>query len=99
MKLSRMCKANCAAISPRRLLQMGIITILVLILYDILALTQAVAALVCGINTFTHMTHPNSDTDAKRRALQDRGTFNPRSAEVGNALFARSDFFDPRDLV
>jgi len=47
------------------------------------------------------MTHPNSDTDAhaKRRALQDSGTFNPRSAEVGHALFARSDFFDPRDLV
>lgn len=42
---------------------------------------------------------PDSTAHAKRRALQDSGTFNPRSPEVGHALFARSDFFDPQDLV
>jgi transposase len=41
----------------------------------------------------------NSPAHAKRRALQVSGTFNPRSPEVGHALFARSDFFDPQDLV
>ena len=42
---------------------------------------------------------PDSAAQDKRRALQDSGTFNPRSPAVGHALFARSDFFDPQDLV
>jgi transposase len=41
----------------------------------------------------------DSDAHAKRRALQASGTFNPRSAEVRHPLFARSEFFDPQDLV
>jgi transposase len=53
---------------------------------------------MCGINTFTHMP-TDSDTHSKRRALQDSGTFNPRSAEVPHSLFARSEFFDPKDLL
>jgi hypothetical protein len=38
------------------------------------------------------------DSDAKRRALQASGTFNPGHARVRHALFQHSDFFDPRDL-
>ena len=41
----------------------------------------------------------DSDDHSKRRALQDSHTFNPRSAEVRHSLFARSEFFDPQDLV
>lgn len=77
---------------------MGVHLFLWLAHCGIFALTQVGAALLCGINTFTHMT-PDSTAHAKRRALQDSGTFNPRSPEVGHVLFARSDFFDPQDLV
>jgi transposase len=98
MKLSRMCKDNCAAKPPQRLPQVGIKTLMAHTYCGIFALTQVVATLLCGINTFTHMTS-DSPAPAKRRALQDSGTFNPRSPEVGHALFARSDFFDPQDLV
>ena len=49
-----------------------------------------------GINIFTLM--PPS-ADAKRQALQDTGTFNPRSDQVHHPLFADSEFFDPRDLL
>lgn len=77
---------------------MGVSPFIMLANCGIFALTQGGAALRCGINTFTHMT-PDSTAHAKRRALQDSGTFNPRSPEVGHALFARSDFFDPQDLV
>jgi transposase len=72
--------------------------IIVLVYCGVFALTQVGDALLCGINIFTHMT-PDSAAHDKRRALQDSGTFNPRSPEVGHALFARSDFFDPQDLV
>ena len=53
---------------------------------------------MCGINTFTHMT-TDSAANSKRRALQDSGTFNPRSGRARHSLFARSEFFDPQDLV
>jgi transposase len=39
------------------------------------------------------------DPRSKRQALQATGTFNPRADQVRHALFAQSDFFDPRDLV
>jgi transposase len=39
------------------------------------------------------------DPEAKRRALQASGTFNPRHDRVRHALFQHSDFFDPRDLL
>ena len=51
-----------------------------------------------GINRFTLMP-PTPEPNAKRRALQNTGTFNPRSAQVRHRLFEDSDFFDPRDLV
>lgn len=92
-----MCKDNYTWKPSSCPLQVGTCPIKWLFNSGIFALTQAVGVLVCGINTFTHMT--NSPAHAKRRALQVSGTFNPRSPEVGHALFARSDFFDPQDLV
>jgi transposase len=41
----------------------------------------------------------DSDANSKRRALRDSGTFNLRAGQVRHPLFARSDFFDPQDLV
>jgi transposase len=41
----------------------------------------------------------DSNSRAKRQALQDSGTFNPRADQVRHRLFAQSDFFDPQDLV
>jgi transposase len=62
------------------------------------ALTSYASAADCGINTFTLMPH-NSDPQAKRRALQASGTFNPRYTQVRHELFQKSGFFDPRDLL
>jgi transposase len=42
---------------------------------------------------------PHLDPEAKRRALQASGTFNPRHERVGHPLFQQSDFFDPCDLL
>ncbi len=42
---------------------------------------------------------PSSDSKAKRSALKETGTFNPRAARVRHALFQSSDFFDPDDLL
>jgi transposase len=39
------------------------------------------------------------DPQAKRKALQATGTFNPRSAQVHHPLFQHSSFFDPEDLL
>ena len=39
------------------------------------------------------------DPQAKRKALQATGTFNPRSAQVRHELFAQNEFFDPEDLL
>ena len=39
------------------------------------------------------------DPQAKRKALQATGTFNPRSAHVRHELFAHNEFFDPQDLL
>jgi len=36
---------------------------------------------------------------AKREALRQQGTLNPRPQEVTHALFQHSDFFDPQDLL
>jgi transposase len=52
----------------------------------------------CGINRFTFMP-PTPDPGAKRRSLQNTGTFNPRADQVRHSLFAQSDFFDPEDLL
>ncbi len=37
--------------------------------------------------------------DAKREALQQRGTLNPRPERVTDELFQQSEFFDARDLL
>lgn len=50
-----------------------------------------------GINRFTLM--PTPEPNAKRQSLQNTGTFNPRSEQVRQALFEKSDFFDPRDFL
>ena len=98
MKVSRRGKDNCAVKPSPYQPQVGITTIIALVYCGVFALTPVGDALLCGINLFTHMT-PDSAAHDKRRALQASGTFNPRSHEVGRALFARSDFFDPQDLV
>ncbi len=38
-------------------------------------------------------------SDPKLAALRERRTLNPRPERVTDELFARSDFFDPRDLL
>jgi len=38
-------------------------------------------------------------TDAKVTMLKEYGALNARAQEVTDALFAQSEFFDPRDLV
>ena len=93
-----MCKDNYAVKPSPCQPEVGILSIMVLVYCGVFALTQVGDALRCGINIFTHMT-PDSAAQDKRRALQASGTFNPRSPAVGHALFARSDFFDPQDLV
>ena len=98
MKLSRVCKADYTAKPLRRLIGERFLSRNNGLYCGKYVLTPARSTLTCGINTFTHMT-TDSDAHAKRRALQDSGTFNPRSAEVRHSLFARSGFFDPQDLV
>src|SRR5260370_35721437 len=51
-----------------------------------------------GINVFTLMPY-RPDPQAKRRALQASGTFNPRHDRVRHSLFQQSAFFDPCDLL
>jgi len=43
----------------------------------------------------------SSDTDsqAKRKALRNTGTFNPRAERVRHAVFQHSEFFDAEDLL
>lgn len=65
---------------------------------DIIRLTRGGSIRYSGINTFTLMSSM-PEPNAKRRALQKTGTFNPRSDQVRHALFEESDFFDPRDLL
>lgn len=40
-----------------------------------------------------------ADHQAKRQALHATGSFNPRAAEVKQASFQQSEFFDPEDLL
>ncbi len=42
---------------------------------------------------------PPADPKAKRLALRQTGTFNPRTDRVQHALFHASEFFDPGDLL
>ncbi|MBK5969359.1 MULTISPECIES: helix-turn-helix domain-containing protein [Thiorhodovibrio] len=38
-------------------------------------------------------------SDPKKQRLHEQGVLNPRTHAVTDALFAQSDFFDPRDLL
>ncbi len=62
----------------------------------IFLLTRVPDVRLCGIIELTLM--PN-DPEAKRKALQASGTFNPRAAQVQHPLFQQSSFFDPEDLL
>jgi transposase len=62
------------------------------------ALTGGVGILINGVITFTFMPK-QSPPQTKRQALQASGTFNLRSTKVRHALFQRSEFFDPEDLL
>lgn len=65
---------------------------------ELIRLTPEPPCGYCGLNIFTLMP-PAPDPNAKRRSLQQSGTFNPRSDQVRHPLFERSDFFDPQDLL
>ena len=62
------------------------------------ALTGGMDMRIYGVITFTLMPKP-SQPQTKRQALQASGTFNLRSTKVRHALFQRSEFFDPEDLL
>jgi transposase len=64
----------------------------------IFALTGGVDTRIYGVITFTIMPK-QSQPQTKRQALQASGTFNLRSSKVRHALFQRSEFFDPEDLL
>lgn len=61
-------------------------------------LTGGVDILINGLITLTFMPK-QSPPQTKRQALQASGTFNLRSTKVRHALFQRSEFFDPEDLL
>ena len=100
MKLSRKCKANCAGPHARRRGRTGLKSRY----YHFFAaedcgsppLTVEASVRLYGINSFTHMP---PDPQAKQKALQTAGTFNPRSGQVRHPLFQQSSFFDPEDLL
>jgi transposase len=64
----------------------------------IFALTGSVDIRINGVITLTLMPK-QSPPQTKRQALQASGTFNLRSTKVRHALFQRSEFFDPEDLL
>jgi transposase len=64
----------------------------------IITLTGGVFFCINGLITFTLMPK-QSQPQTKRQALQASGTFNLRSTKVRHALFQRSEFFDPEDLL
>ena len=64
----------------------------------IFTLTGGVDMGIYGVITFTFMPK-QSQPQTKRQALQASGTFNLRSTKVRHALFQRSEFFDPEDLL
>jgi len=65
---------------------------------DIFALTGGAFIYINGVIIFTLMPK-QSQPQTKRQALQAAGTFNLRSTKVRHALFQRSEFFDPEDLL
>lgn len=99
MKLSRICKRHYTAAeckTNRACVYMQCKANTVGINCGIFPLTTATNMRLCGIIQFTFMP---SDPEAKRKALQASGTFNPRAAQVRHPLFQQSSFFDPEDLL
>jgi hypothetical protein len=102
MKLRRFSKINYAA-TPSDFHGMTAVMFLynlafVGLKFELIRLTPKCDRRYCGINSFTPMP-PAPEPNAKRRSLQESGTFNPRSAQVRHPLFEKSDFFDPEDLL
>ena len=100
MKLSRICKANCAAFGSETRWQKRSHPRSCLFNSSqypgISGLTAGAGVRLCGIYYFTYMP---PDPQTKRKALQAAGTFNPRAAQVHHPLFQQSSFFDPQDLL
>jgi len=100
MKLSRICKANCAApgseIGRQEWFRPRIYLCKAAKYCGMSGLTVEVNVRLCGIYYFTYMP---TDPQTKRKALQAAGTFNPRAAQVRHPLFQQSSFFDPQDLL
>jgi len=100
MKLSRICKINYAGVaqqinragglcSPNNAVNIGTDC-------GEFLLTMVSDVRLCGVIIFTFMP---TDPEAKRKALQASGTFNPRAAQVLHPLFQQSSFFDAEDLL
>jgi transposase len=100
MKLGRMCKVNYTSVAQRPNRNSGLYTLVYTVHNEsncgIFLLTTMSNVRLYGIITFTCMP---TDPEAKRRALQASGTFNPRAAQVQHPLFQQSSFFDPEDLL
>lgn len=100
MKLSRTCKTNYAVRTHQIHRAGGLYSPLCAIKSGascgIFLLTMVSNVRSCGKITFTLMP---TDPEAKRKALQASGTFNPRAAQVQHPLFQQSSFFDPEDLL
>src|SRR5438876_9426947 len=92
MKLRRICKVNYAGSST--ILEPGHSHYCDYCGVFLLTTTPGVQSF--GIFIFALMP---PDSEAKRKALQASGTFNPRAARVQHPLFQQSPFFDPEDLL
>src|SRR5689334_4098347 len=100
MKLRRICKLNYTAMAPQINgtgdVYWRYMPHLLATNCGIFLLTTVSDMGLYGIITFTVMP---TDPEAKRKALQASGTFNPRAAQVLHPLFQQSSFFDPEDLL
>jgi transposase len=100
MKLRHICKVNYAVRMPTPNHAWDIYSLIDAYITGnsrgIPPLTTLQAVRSCGIFLFTLMPR---DPEAKRKALQTTGTFNPRASQVRHPLFQQSSFFDPEDLL
>jgi len=101
MKLRLICKANKAALAPEcswpTTTYRHIMAIAIRNGGSMARLTTTPAVRLYGIIIFTQPMP--TDPQAKRKALQATGTFNPRATHVRHTLFDQSAFFDPEDLL
>src|SRR5438552_6583923 len=100
MKLRRICKVNYAGSStilePGHSPYLRYISLISGDYCGVFLLTTTPGVQSFGIFIFALMP---PDSEAKRKALQASGTFNPRAARVQHPLFQQSPFFDPEDLL